>query len=359
MAKIVFNPLRIPFEEFADDKDYNKDDVERTDASRTEKSVKEEDRKGEERRVKEKKRAMPGRKPYSDLLQEKNEPAEEENRDNRLFYVSFGSGSSGNSCYVGTAKGGIIIDAGLKADEIERKLLENGIPMSNVKGLFLTHDHSDHVRYSYNLLRNHRHIRLFCTLRVLNGLLRRHSISKRIKEYHEPIFKEIPKKVLDMEITAFDVPHDGSDNMGFSIEFGEKRFVLATDLGAVTERARYYMSRANYLVIEANYDPDMLRLGRYPEYLKARIMTERGHMQNEATAQFLKEIINPELKYIFLCHLSQDNNTPAKALKAVREALEATGRRVGNAEETLSDREADVQLMTLPRFDSSRWFVFR
>lgn len=357
MGKIIFNHPRIPFEEFAAEEDYNntqdssslvdnKDGANKSEAAKT------------TGQLREKKRSMPGRRPYSDLIADNAENNTAEIADKRLYFVSFGSGSSGNSCYIGTSKGGIIIDAGLKAEEIERKLLENGIPMSNVKGLFLTHDHSDHVRYSYNLLRNHRHIRLFCTLRVLNGLLRRHSISKRIKEYHEPIFKEIPKKILDMEITAFDVPHDGSDNMGFSIEFGEKRFVLATDLGAVTERARFYMSRANYLVIEANYDPDMLRLGRYPEYLKARIMTERGHMQNEATAHFLKEIVNPELKYIFLCHLSQDNNTPAKALKAVRDALESKDLVVGNAEETISDRQADVQLSALPRFDSSRWYVF-
>ncbi|MDE5790615.1 MAG: MBL fold metallo-hydrolase [Muribaculaceae bacterium] len=353
MGKIVFNHPRIPFEEFAEDEDYNK-----SADSLKESSDEGKGSKAGSMRIKERKRTMPGRRPYSDLNTNDKAAEEEFRADKRLYYVSFGSGSSGNSCYIGTSKGGIIIDAGLKAEEIERKLLENGIPMSDVKGLFLTHDHSDHVRYSYNLLRNHRHIRLFCTPRVLNGILRRHNISKRIKEYHEPIFKEIPKKVLDMEITAFEVPHDGTDNMGFSIEFGEKRFVLATDLGAVTERARHYMSRANYLVIEANYDPDMLRLGRYPEYLKARIMTERGHMQNEATAQFLKEIMNPGLKYVFLCHLSQDNNTPAKALKAVRDALESAGHIVGNAEETLSDRKADVQLMALPRFDSSRWFVF-
>lgn len=343
MSKIVFNHPKIPFEEFAADNDYN--------------NKEEEPKSPPPPGSRERKRTSPGRRPSSDLKSDSSDgfkPAE----DRRMFYVSFGSGSSGNSCYVGTAKGGIIIDAGLKAEDIERKLLENGVPMSHVKGLFLTHDHSDHVRYSYNLLRKYRHIRLFCTPRVLNGILRRHSISKRIKEYHEPIFKEIPKKILDMEITAFDVPHDGTDNMGFSIEFAGKRFVLATDLGAVTERARYYMSRANYLVIEANYDADMLRLGRYPEYLKARIMTERGHMQNEATAAFLKEIINPELQYIFLCHLSQDNNTPAKALKAVKTALEEAGKKVGNAEETITDRQADVQLMALPRFDSSRWFVF-
>lgn len=276
-----------------------------------------------------------------------------------LHFISFGSGSSGNSCYVGNQEGGIVIDAGIRADRIEEVLKLNGIPMRKVKALILTHDHSDHVRYSYNLLRNNRHLSLFCTPRVLNGLLRRHNISRRIKDYHTPIFKEIPFKIAGMEITAFDVPHDGSDNMGFSIDFNDHRFVLATDLGQVSERARFYMSQANYLVIEANYDSDMLRLGRYPEYLKARIRAANGHMDNRDTAAFVCDIVNPELKYVFLCHLSKDNNTPAKALYEVREALKAKGLKVGHAEDTLSDRKADIQLMALPRFDATRWFVFR
>lgn len=279
--------------------------------------------------------------------------------DYNLYFMSLGSGSSGNCCYIGTRQGGILIDAGVKTEDAIRMLSSNGISINAVKALLLTHDHSDHVRYAYNLVRNHKHIRLFCTNRVLGGLLRRHSISKRIKDYHHPIFKEIPFKILDFEITAFEVPHDGTDNMGFSVEFGDRRFVLATDLGAVTNRARYYMSRANYLVIEANYDLQMLKYGRYPEYLKARIQTENGHMDNEATGAFLKEIVNPELQYVFMCHLSQDNNTPAKALKAVRNALESAGKKVGNAAETILDRQADIQLMALPRFDSSRLFVFR
>jgi len=276
-----------------------------------------------------------------------------------IHYLSFGSGSSGNSCYIGNDQGGVIVDAGIKTDDIQRTLAANGVPMSKVKGVLLTHDHSDHIRYVYNLVRTYRHLRVFCTNRVLNGLLRRHSISKRIKEYHVAIFKEIPFKLAGFEITAFEVPHDGSDNMGFSLEYDGRNFVLATDLGAVHERARHYMSRANYLVIEANYDSDMLRFGPYPEYLKARIRTDNGHMDNEATGAFLKEIINPNLKYIFLCHLSKDNNTPAKALKAVRESLESVGKRVGNCSESVSDRKCDVQLMALPRFDPTRWFIFK
>ena len=98
-----------------------------------------------------------------------------------LYFCSFGSGSSGNSCYVGNAEGGLLVDVGIKAEEVERGLAANGVDMKHVKGVLLTHDHADHVKYVYALLRNHRHLKLFCTNRVLNGMLRKHSISKRIK----------------------------------------------------------------------------------------------------------------------------------------------------------------------------------
>ena len=208
-------------------------------------------------------------------------------------------------------------------------------------------------------MRNNRHMKVYCTNRVLNAILRRHDISKRIKDYHIPIFKEIPFKAGDLEITAFEVPHDGQDNMGFSISFGERNFVIATDMGEVWPRARHYMSLADYLMIESNYDLWMLRNGRYPEFLKARIQTIRGHMDNEATAAFLKEIYSSRLKHIFLCHLSKDNNTPEIALDKVRASLEAAGVKVGSGMETLEDRQADVQLTALPRYEASRLFVFR
>lgn len=279
--------------------------------------------------------------------------------DNLLYYLSLASGSSGNCCYVGTRRGGVIIDAGIRADEIEEKLKSNGIDLRRVSALLLTHDHTDHVKYAYNLLRNHRHMRLYCTPRVLNGLLRRHSISKRIKEYHNPVFKEIPFKVGAFTITPFDVPHDASDSMGFAIDFGSHHFVLATDLGQVSERARYYMQQANYLVIESNYDLKMLMTGTYPEYLKARILTPNGHLDNTDTAAFLKEIVSPKLKYIFLCHLSKENNIPSIAVNTVRDALKEKGVTVGDCSASLATRNADLQLMALPRTDCSPLFVFR
>ena len=276
-----------------------------------------------------------------------------------LFYISFGSGSSGNCCYLGTRNAGILIDAGILTETVVDTLKENGIKMENIVGICLTHDHGDHVKYAYNIVRKHKHMKVYCTNRVVNGMLRKHNISKRIKDYHSPIFKEIPFKLGDFEITAFDVPHDGDDNMGFFVRHGDKNFVVATDLGAISERARHYISQAHYLMIEANYDKEMLIKGTYPDYLKRRIQTDRGHMDNVETAAFLSEIYTPQLKYIFLCHLSNDNNTPEIALNSISKALKNRGLTIGTAQETIEDRKADVQLMALPRLEPTRWFVFK
>lgn len=274
-------------------------------------------------------------------------------------FISFGSGSSGNCAYLGTEKGGILIDAGVDYAKVFETLSENGVNPNQVHGVCLTHDHGDHIRYAYAIARRYKHIRIYCTNRVLNGILKRHNVSRRIKEYHQPIFKEIPFKLGDMTITAFEVPHDGFDNAGFFVEYGDNKFAIATDLGEVTDRARHYMSQADFLVLEANYDVEMLENGPYPEYLKNRIKTSTGHLDNADTAQFVGDIYEPKLKNIFLCHLSNDNNTPEKAVWAVRSALEAKGVTVGAATGTLEDRAKDVQLMALPRYDASPWFVLR
>ena len=297
--------------------------------------------------------------PNSVVEQVKPRPEKDDGSDPRIFYRSFGSGSSGNSTYVGTAGGGLLIDAGIREDAVESLLKSDGIGMDMVKGILLTHDHHDHVKYVYKFLRNHRGISLFCTNRVMNGILRHHNVSRRLKDYHVPIFKEIPFKVGDFEVTAFETSHDGTDNMGFSLEYSGRRFVLATDMGIVTPRAHFYISKANYLVVEANYDLQMLMEGRYPEHLKARIITNTGHMENEATGNLLREIWNPDMRHIFLCHLSAENNTPSKALIAVRQALESRGVRIGNGDGSIEDRAADVSLMALPRLEPSRLFIFR
>lgn len=278
---------------------------------------------------------------------------------NRIMFMSFGSGSSGNCSFIGDSQGGFLVDAGVDASHVVASLKSAGIGMDAVKGVCITHDHSDHMRYLYTLLRKYRHMRLYCTPRALNGMLRRHSVSRRLKDYQVNIYKEIPFEIGNFTITAFEVMHDGTDNAGFYIQHDDRAMVVATDLGCISPRADYYMQRADYMMIESNYDLNMLRFGTYPEYLKARIQGVNGHMDNRETAEYLARIHTPRLRYVFLCHLSQDNNSPETALAETRAALERRGLKVGRGEDTPADLEADVQLVVLPRFDSSRLYSFR
>lgn len=280
--------------------------------------------------------------------------------DTRLRFMSIGSGSSGNCSYLGNNDGGIIIDAGSDVTLILDTLAANGITADHIKGIVATHDHSDHIRSIYALLRKFRNVPFFCTPRTLTGILRRHNISRRINDYHQAIYKEHPFSVGSMTVTAFDVSHDGSDNVGFYIEAadGSDRFALASDLGCITERVDYYMRRAAHIVIESNYDLSMLRTGRYPEYLKNRIIADRGHLDNTVTAKFLHDIYTDSLRSVFLCHLSLDNNTPAIATDACRTALiEAGAPAIGDFSHSVATRDLPLQLMALPRFEASPMII--
>ncbi|MCM1076059.1 MAG: MBL fold metallo-hydrolase [Bacteroides sp.] len=278
--------------------------------------------------------------------------------NDRVFFMSFGSGSSGNCSYIGDRECGFLIDAGVDVRKVSDALRCNGISMDRVKGICLTHDHGDHIRDVYALLRRYHHLRVYCTPKTLNGILRRHNISRRIKDYHVAIYKEFPFKIGRFEVTAFDVMHDGADNAGYFITHGDDvKFAVATDLGCISERVDFYMRKATHIVIEANYDLQMLREGRYPEYLKARIEDTNGHLDNRVTAQFLAEIYTPRLRNVFLCHLSHDNNTPHKALEAVESALRRVGvEHFGNGFNILNapgEPDAQLHLIALPRFDPS------
>ena len=185
-------------------------------------------------------------------------------------------------------------------------------------------------------------------------------MSRRIKDYHKPIYRETPFDLAGFKITAFDVSHDGTDNMGFLFEKDEHRFAVATDLGCVTDRVDYYMRQADYIMLESNYDRQLLVEGSYPEYLKARILANTGHLDNEDAARFVADIYTPQLKHVFLCHLSNDNNVPEIAVEKMTTALQQTHNiKVGDGSESIDSRQSDIQITPLPRYDASRLFIFR
>ena len=290
-----------------------------------------------------------------------------------LCFMSLCSGSSGNCAYLGTPRGGILIDAGIKpppksnrkrkkSDEDVLNLNEafaalerNGVSVDMIKGVLLTHAHQDHMRCLYPAVSRCK-CSVYCTMGVMSQMLQRCRVPGRIQDYHVPIFKEIPFRILDMEITACETLHDVK-SVGFSIEYEGERFVVATDMGMITDRAAYYMARANYLMIECNYDLEMFKNGTYPAYLKARVIGDKGHLDNAVAARFIAEHYHKGLQYAFLCHLSKDNNTEEKALTTMRQALEARGLSVGDGSNAASQRDRDIQICALPRYTASGFYT--
>lgn len=281
-------------------------------------------------------------------------------RREKLEFISFGSGSSGNCSYLGIrGVGGVLIDAGVDHQKVLSELERNYIPLEKIAGIIVTHDHSDHVRFAYSLLRKIPTMKLFCTPRTLTGILRRHNISSRIKDYHKQVFKEFEFEAGPFTITPFEVSHDGSDNVGFNIKASEKNFVVVTDTGRITERADFYIRKANFLMIETDYDETMLAHSSYPNYLKERIRRDNGHMSNIDTARYLGEIWSETLSDIFLCHLSDNNNTPELAVETVKEALTAKRVTVGDGSGSSQALQMEVQLSALPRDVSSPLHILR
>lgn len=275
-------------------------------------------------------------------------------RPERMRFLSFGSGSSGNCSYIGTPACGILIDAGVNNNYVTEQLVANSIDIRTIQGILLTHDHSDHVRFAYALLRHNRHMKLYATPKAMNGLLRRHNMSRRITDYHSPIYKEFPFAIGNMTITAFETSHDGSDNAGFCIEGPGATFVIATDTGTITARTDYYVRRANYLMIESDYDSTMLRNGPYPQHLKARIASTIGHLDNADTGRYLASIAPAgNLRRVFLCHLSSHNNTPKIALSTIHGILEEAGVSICHDEEP-SPTDKRLHVAVLPRETCSR-----
>lgn len=265
----------------------------------------------------------------------------------KIRFISLASGSSGNCYYLGTDTYGILIDAGIGIRTIKKTLRDINVPMEMIRAVFVTHDHADHIKAVGNLGEK-LNIPVYTTARIHEGINKSYCMSEKLHTSVRYLEKEEPMQLEDFQIISFEVPHDGTDNVGYCIEIDGKVFSFLTDLGEITPTAANYIRKANYLILEANYDDEMLRMGAYPQYLKERISSSTGHMSNADTADFLAENITEHLRYIWLCHLSKDNNHPELAYKTVEWKLKNKGIAVGK----------DVQLLALKRNTPSELYEF-
>lgn len=265
----------------------------------------------------------------------------------KIKFISLASGSSGNCYFLGTETYGILVDAGIGIRTIKKTLKELGIGLEIIRAVFVTHDHADHIKAVGHLGEKYG-IPVYSTPEVHAGINKSYCMTEKLSTCIHYLHKGEIMQLEDFTITAFEVPHDGTDNVGYCMNIDGKTFSFLTDLGHITPTAAQYICKANYLILEANYDEEMLKMGPYPQYLKERISGPNGHMSNRETAEFLAENINEGLKYIWLCHLSKDNNHPELAYKTVELSLRSKGVLVGK----------DVQVIALKRNTPSELYEF-
>ncbi|MDD4777384.1 MAG: MBL fold metallo-hydrolase [Fermentimonas sp.] len=246
----------------------------------------------------------------------------------RFSFFSLSSGSCGNCYYLGNSYYGILIDAGIGPRVIKKRLAEHGVNISSIMAVLITHDHYDHIK-SVGYLGEKLHIPVYATREVHRGIKNSPLIQNSLNGSAKYIEKGKTFQIEDFRITPFDVPHDSNDNAGYYLEFGGQKMTLATDVGAITDEVAKYICKANHLVIESNYDEDMLNNGRYPWHLKRRITSGTGHLSNRETAEFLANNFSSELRNIWLCHLSGDNNNPQLAFDTTKDQLSLKGIEVG------------------------------
>lgn len=229
-----------------------------------------------------------------------------------MKFCSFSSGSDGNCYYIGTDTCGVLVDAGISVKTIKKGLEKIGTSLQNIYAVFVTHDHYDHIA-SVGTLGEVYNIPVYSTQEILNGVNRCYKVTEKLYGCRHYQSKGETIEIGDMLITSFQVYHDSTDSVGYYIEqkgLPENNIVIATDLGYINSEAIPFIIKANNIVIESNYDEEMLLNGPYPLFLKQRILSQSGHLANHVTATFLAENCQEHWRNVFLCHLSNKNNTP-------------------------------------------------
>lgn len=231
------------------------------------------------------------------------------------------SGSSGNCTYVTSGKTEILIDAGRSCLAIEQALNRLGTSLSHISDIFVTHEHSDHI-CGLEIISKKYNIPVHFAYPSYDKAIKDGTYLKRSAIRHEIIFE---KKVGDVAIKSFEVPHDSAQNLGYIISDNEDTFGTATDMGHITEDLANELIKCRCALIEANHDKKMLLDGPYPQFLKERILSPRGHLSNENCARLACYLADNGVKCITLGHLSKENNMPRVAIDAVSSLLCANG----------------------------------
>lgn len=245
-----------------------------------------------------------------------------------MKFCSLYSGSSGNSIFIASDNAKVLIDAGLAGKKIDDALKHIGEESSSIDGIFITHEHIDHIK-GVGVLSRKYDIPIYAndnTWAVMEkniGKIKEHNI--RIMNRRSSI------TINDLEIRSFNIPHDAIAPVGYTVSSAGKNASVVTDFGVFTEEIRDNIIDSDIILLESNHDVNMLRMGPYPYKLKLRVLGENGHLSNEDCGSAIVSLLkNDKKKQIVLGHLSGTNNHPDLAYQTVVDVLSANGIRPGD-----------------------------
>ncbi|MBP3966860.1 MULTISPECIES: MBL fold metallo-hydrolase [Paenibacillus] len=239
-----------------------------------------------------------------------------------LRFTVLGSGSTGNATIVQCEDSTVLIDAGLSAKKLEELMRERGVAGHEIDAILVTHEHSDHIKGLGAFARKH-NVPIYAN-EATWGALERH-VGTITSEQRVIMETGETAKFGAMRTTSYAISHDAAEPVGYVFEDDDVKLSLATDLGYVSDKVRRMIEDSDVLVLESNHDVNMLRMGRYPWNIKRRILSDIGHLSNEAAGEALCQLMTDRTKRVYLAHLSLDHNLMDLAKLTVNGILENNG----------------------------------
>ena len=236
-------------------------------------------------------------------------------------FCSLYSGSSGNSLFVESENTKLLVDAGVSSKKIEEALANLEIDPTSIDGILITHEHSDHVQGLGTFAKKF-NLPVFVNEKTLDAMPKQ---KEKISEKNIKLFNINEKfEIGDLKVNPFSIPHDAANPCGFNIFKDDKKISIATDIGHMTNGVLKNLEDSIFIMLESNYDPEVLKYSKYPYQLKTRIAGPDGHLSNELAGKTISYLLNSGLKQAVLGHLSKQSNFPELAYKTVIEEIMCT-----------------------------------
>ena len=247
------------------------------------------------------------------------------------------SSSSGNMFHIASSSANILIDVGISYKAVNEGLKSIGLTMDDIDAVFITHEHSDHIKALPLLCRKNTDKPIYAVGKTANYLIESLT-QKNIQCNILPIKYNNSVKIKDIEIYPFETSHDAIMPCGYKVTDNEKTVTIATDLGYISSDVYTNLADSDFTILEANYDDAMLEFGKYPFMLKRRIKGQHGHLSNEVCGQTIAKLANEGHSKFLLAHLSENNNTHELALQTVESIISQNGINLDNIEINLASK---------------------